>query len=527
MAEDAQVSGAAGAGDTNAPALASKTLGGVDIDLLEPLERAVGAGDADATAALLPVGATVSPDAIAAEDRPLRRNVLHWAALGGNPDVVMRVLRAVVASHVDEVGEGECIAEFAFVSHHTTADALKVTSLSEGGGPDGRTPLHLAVEGGHVAVADVLLAHGASIFAQDGHGQTPLTLSFDKNNDEMALGLVRQCLRFCTLPPPAKEVMLQLAAWRGCLPVVKLLLREGVSTSASDVTAETPLMAAALSCRNTGKVIKRLLAAGADVDESDSENQTALFFAVKYSDHHPGRAIRALMAGGADPHLPGARGFSAVQQAALDNNVGALFVFFDLGVDPDTRHRLDHEEYGGASLLDLAARTLSVGAVKVLLSAGANDGIAATAREPLSTCGGQRPPKTTVPADVVGLWADRVTPALPKAKRDKRSAAILSLLARAKFFRKDWLSVLRARCDVGAETSLTGVGSSGEGPSKAQPKATPGARSSSSAATAMDGDCASSGDGVVGEDNSVWCGACAWLAMVPDEDIFRNVVDWL
>lgn len=206
-----------------------------------------------------------------------------------------------------------------------------------------------------------------------------------------------------------------------------------------------------------GKVITALLAAGGDVNKPGEDGQTPLIAAVTHSDHHPGPAIRALLAGGADPHAPCSSGLSFVQQASLDDNVDALPILLELGVHPDTRAAVGNKGYGGASLLDLAARRLSLGAVKLLLSAGANDGITTTGLSPGLIDLAHGPPEATVPADDVRMGADQVRPVLTKSESERRSAAILSMIARAKFVRKDWLAVLRARCDDG--TSLTGAGS--------------------------------------------------------------------
>lgn len=533
MADDADARGddTHGAGGTNAPPPASATLGEVNINLLEPLERAAGAGDATLTGALLAAGTMVPIGANAAEERPLRRTILHWAAFGGSSDVVRAVLRAIEESGIAAAGENEiaaisggnsCPAEGAtsFAANGATAEALKASCLSKPGGTDGTRPLHLAAEGGHVAVAVALIQHGASIDPVDEDGRIPLTISLDLGHDEMALELVRRGRRNVNLPISLpEETALHYAAWRGCLPVVELLLSKGASVNAIDITRSKPFMSAAMSGPNAGKVIKALLAAGANVHEPSGFGDTALFHAVKFSDH-PGPAIRALIARGVEPHEPCSSGFSAVQEAALDNNVDALSVLLELGVDPDTRFKLDDEEYGGASLLDLAARRLSVGAVELLLSAGANDGITATGLDPVLIELGQYAPGTSVPADDVGIWADQVTPLLTKAEYERRSAAILPMLARAKFFRKGWLAVLRARCDAGKR--LTDTGWDGSGPPQARKITT------SEATSIADGNCcAFVGSAVAAMDDRVWHGACVWLAMVPDEEIFRMVVDWL
>lgn len=50
---------------------------------------------------------------------------------------------------------------------------------------------------------------------------------------------------------PHDEAVLHYAAWRGCLPVVELLLSEGASVNAIDAnTGETPLLLAAVSGPN-------------------------------------------------------------------------------------------------------------------------------------------------------------------------------------------------------------------------------------------------------------------------------------
>lgn len=252
MADDADASRATGAGGTNTqPASANTTLGDVEIDLLEPLERTAGAGDAQATAALLAAGTTVPIGENAAEGRPLRRTILHWAALSGNPAVVRDVLRAVAESGIA-----------------ARAEALEAFSLGKPGGPDRTTPLHLAAEGGHTDVAITLLGFGARIDPVDGDDRIPLTICLDKGHDEMALELVRRSRRDVNIPVSSPDIpALHYAAWRGCLPVVELLLSKRASIDVPNVFFETPLHSAATCGPNAGEVIKRLLAAGIHIDQ--------------------------------------------------------------------------------------------------------------------------------------------------------------------------------------------------------------------------------------------------------------------
>eukprot|EP00903_Cladosiphon_okamuranus_P020410 g18730.t1 len=121
---------------TAAPAVEHGDFGGVAPELLEPLERAAGSGDAEATTSLLTKGSSLHVQAAA---RPLRRTVLHWTAWGGNTET---------------------------------------------------SSLHLASERGHVEVAATLLNIGVSADLLDGYERTALDVAADADNEEMMVAQV-------------------------------------------------------------------------------------------------------------------------------------------------------------------------------------------------------------------------------------------------------------------------------------------------------------------------------------------------
>lgn len=267
------VTAGAAAGATASPA-STETLGGVDIQLLSPLERAAGEGNARATAALLASGTTVPIGDDAAGDRPLRRTVLHWASLSGNVAVISAVLEAVGESGVMafEVGGGASAAESIELAAQAAAanaevDALQARCLREVGGEIGIWPLHMAVQGGHVAAVILLLEAGADDTLDDGYWSPPLFLAVELGHEQVALELVRRGSAHIDLQPADYGTALSLAAYCSNLELTKMLVREGATVNTSDVVSDrTPLHFAVNSGPNAADIIDALVAAGADVD---------------------------------------------------------------------------------------------------------------------------------------------------------------------------------------------------------------------------------------------------------------------
>lgn len=534
--------------DATAEPATNETLGGVDIELLTPLERAAGTGATDSTAALLAGTEAVRLNLMAADERPLRRTVLHWAAFGGNPDVVSAVLQGVTesataafisqqtgtSSHENAASGGTAAGISATVAAFLVK-ALRATCMGSPYGLDGMTPLHLAAEHGHAAAAVALLDAGAVDTYPNNNGELPLALAVEAGHEGVTLELVRRgALHIDGHIDSLGSTALHIAAWRGRLTIVELLLREGAAVNTLDFFPQQTALHRAVGCTRptSGEIITALLCAGADVHAPDAGGETALLKAVTCT--YPGPVIRTLMAKGANPRDDGNPcNISPVQVAVLGDHSEALSAMLELGVDPNTRTpffapllplpvgaslmdrlfypRHDSRKYGGDSLLHLAARFLSVRAVEALLSAGAREDIPAFSAPPED-----KTPISTLPADVIGLEAIQ--------EDDDSATAIRSLLAGAELFRHGWLSVLRTRFDAGE--SLTGNTSGGSGSVEiptwglsATGKNEAGGEGDDSAQD----DRAKAGDVVDG----VWYEAAVWLATVPDAAIFSTVVEFL
>ena len=160
---------------------------------LRAIEVAARKGDAAAVAALLGAGATATAKALeyAAErgdaasvqallerKAPRADLALTAAAKAGKADVVTLLLPA--ARTADPYFNVDQVLELAiYFPAAPSADVVKLlvdagAKTSIQWGPGQQTVLHLAVAKGALDVADVLLAAGAPVDAEDGDGTTPL-----------------------------------------------------------------------------------------------------------------------------------------------------------------------------------------------------------------------------------------------------------------------------------------------------------------------------------------------------------------
>ena len=137
-------------------------------------------------------------------------------------------------------------------------------------GPDGRYPLHVAVAQGRVAIARDLLKHGARVDVEDGDGHTPLYVALANGRIPAA-----QLLVDAGGNPDLQTVFFDLvredALDRDSL---RLLIEQGVDLNAIAADGQTALHIAVE--RDNVKLAKRLLLAGADINQQNGEGRTAL-----------------------------------------------------------------------------------------------------------------------------------------------------------------------------------------------------------------------------------------------------------
>ncbi len=160
----------------------------------------------------------------------------------------------------------------------------------------GTTPLLMAALAGDTGSIRLLLAAKAPADQADKDGTTPLLNAATNGNIEAVKELLAHkpnvnAVWNSTTPNKAKNGTIALnrftpliaASAYGSLDLIKLLLDAGANVNAQDVRGVTPLIYAIASDRPDARVVRALIARGADVSLRTTDNETALDWAKKYN----------------------------------------------------------------------------------------------------------------------------------------------------------------------------------------------------------------------------------------------------
>ena len=110
---------------------------------------------------------------------------------------------------------------------------------------DGKTPLHVAVRGGNIALAEYLISAGADVNTKNRYGDSPLHEAVERNN----------------------------------IDLVEYLISAGADVNAKNKDGDTPLHFAI--GRNNIAIVKLLISAGTDVNAKDKWGRSSLHRAVR------------------------------------------------------------------------------------------------------------------------------------------------------------------------------------------------------------------------------------------------------
>ncbi|KAK4203488.1 ankyrin repeat-containing domain protein [Triangularia verruculosa] len=261
---------------------------------------------------------------------------LHWATYRGH----LGVMRALVSAKAKLDGRDQygrtllhlgVIADSNDDSRKEVVDfLLDTTAAKEDKDNLGRTPLHLAAQGGHEPIVKRLLEVGANTSVVDGSKY--------------------------------RATALHLAARKGKLGVVDLLLRSGANIEQCESRNMTPLHVA-VSAGQEG-VAGLLLGNGANVNAESEEGWTPLLTSLG---HLGGKAsmVKLLIEAGADVKATTDDKRGPLHFATSKGNVAIVELLLDKGADIDVRNSKDETP------LQNAVRVGSLELVQLLLRRGA------------------------------------------------------------------------------------------------------------------------------------------------------------
>ncbi|TPX10123.1 uncharacterized protein E0L32_001320 [Thyridium curvatum] len=230
-----------------------------------------------------------------------------------------------------------------------------------------RSALQRVAARGNIAVARLLLAHGAEVNPRRDGEVGALAKAAEAGHAQLAAELLRRGADPNGVGRSGAPVLFA-ACMRGHNAVVSLLLDAGADVDARDKEGRTPLLflAAEKPGRWSFDTLRLLLAGGADIEARDHIERTPLLWAATHGNI---RLVDALLRGelgkAADIQAANNRGRTSLHLAAEGNHEEMVELLLSHGAD--TRTKSD----GGWTALHNAAQSGHLGVVKLLLDANA------------------------------------------------------------------------------------------------------------------------------------------------------------
>src|SRR6266849_5332770 len=225
---------------------------------------------------------------------------------------------------------------------------------------DGATPLHLATEGAHVDVAQMLIERGADLSAQNKYGNTPLHLALQHGHVDVAQMLIERGADL-SAQNGIGNTPLHLALQYGHVDVAQMLIERGADVSAQNGNGNTPLHLA-LQYGHM-EVAQMLIERGADVSAQNGNGNTPLHRASQ-GGHMD--VAQMLIERGADVSAQDENGDTPLHQASLYGHMDVAGMLIEHGADVSAQGK-----YGNTPL-HLALEYGHVEVAQMLIERGAD-----------------------------------------------------------------------------------------------------------------------------------------------------------
>ncbi|KAJ8352494.1 hypothetical protein SKAU_G00239700 [Synaphobranchus kaupii] len=337
----------------------SAGLRGTASAAVTPLLAAASMGHKAAVNAVLFWGATA--DAIDGEGR----TALSLAAARGSMEVVRLLLdRGLDENHKDHLGWTPLHAAACEGHRAVCATLTENGSLARVAEPDneGRTPLILAAQEGHCGTARLLLDRRSPVDHRGYDGRSALSAAALEGHDEVAELLMRRGADTDVRDAEGRP-LLYLLVLEGRLDMAALLIQKGGTPLESrDSEGRTALHVAAW--RGSLEAVGLLLRGGADTDARDGEGRPPLHSTAWRG--HAAIARLLLDSGGATVDLAcQQQGATALCIAAQEGHADVVAVLLERGANPQ------HTDRYGRGPVKVAGKRGHTHIVRLLESHGA------------------------------------------------------------------------------------------------------------------------------------------------------------
>ncbi|HEX6999117.1 MAG TPA: ankyrin repeat domain-containing protein [Gammaproteobacteria bacterium] len=366
-----------------------------------------------AAAALLLAGAALGDATDVNHRNPDGSTPLQWAVYEGDVDEVRRLLAAGAdVSVANDYGATAMSLAAVVANTEILKLLLEAGADPDSPNPEGQTALMAVARTGNVEGAKLLLERGATVDARESWGgQTALMWASARRHPEMmellidhgadvnARSIHRDYQRHVTAEGRPKNLdsggftPLLYAARENCIPCVDVLLANGADIDLPDPDGVSPLLLAIMNVN--WDLAKRLIEAGADVNQWDIYGEAPLFTAVGLrSRTDGGRAsidpvnetdgltiVRMLLEHGADPNMQlffrpagvrgstNTRGSTPLIRAAANADLEVVELLLEHGADP-TLYMADRQTPIHAVLAGRASEKQALELIEVLYEAG-------------------------------------------------------------------------------------------------------------------------------------------------------------
>lgn len=326
------------------------------IDGFPPLGRAALDGATAVVQSLIARGA--NPLALTDREKwtPLHCAVGSAAANAEIIDILLSATGLPVDEHRDDAGQtplhvlaGQADVELIRHLIECGADPLALTV-------DGFTPLHRLSKTGKLRALQTIvdMAHHKIDGWRDGRDETLLHAAADGCQLEVCEWLLREKFASPNIGNRRRRTPLHIAAIRGDVAVVELLLDAGASVERPDSSGRTPLAAAIVAHQR--KAFERLLNRGPRLDPVRTGVDGPLHLAAVDGDWD---LVERLLAAGAQPNAKGKNGNTALHYVISANRRYASAIWYDparcMRALLDRGAVVDEPNQFGATVFDFAA----------------------------------------------------------------------------------------------------------------------------------------------------------------------------